>query len=130
VEIVGRGSNRCVDVTDGAAQGGKDGKRLELWDCSGAAWQRWVIGQDGTIRSLNLCMDVIYAGTSDGTGVQLANCSGDGAQQWQFNQQSGQIVNPESGKCLDAFNQGTANGTQLQIWDCNGQGNQNWYTRQ
>ncbi|WP_042385282.1 ricin-type beta-trefoil lectin domain protein [Streptacidiphilus melanogenes] len=133
VELVGRGSSRCITVTDGAAAGGKDGKPLELWDCSGAVWQKWTFVMDGlsdnrgTIQSLGLCMDVANANTADGTTVQLANCNGGPAQVWTLNTaQGGDLVNPLSNKCVDAAYQGTGNGTRLQIWDCNGQSNQKW----
>uniref|UniRef100_UPI001F27204A RICIN domain-containing protein n=1 Tax=Streptacidiphilus neutrinimicus TaxID=105420 RepID=UPI001F27204A len=133
VELVGRGSSRCITVTDGAAEGGKDGKPLELWDCSGAVWQKWTFVLDGTpdnrgtIHSLGLCMDVAGANTADGTTVQLANCNGGPAQVWTLNTtQGGDLVSILANKCVDAAYQGTGNGTRLQLWDCNGQSNQKW----
>ena len=51
-------------------------------------------------------------------------CNGGANQQWEA--ESGELVNPASGKCLDdpAFN--TADGTQLILYACNGGTNQMW----
>ncbi|WP_435125161.1 ricin-type beta-trefoil lectin domain protein [Actinacidiphila sp. bgisy144] len=133
VELVGRGSHRCITVTDGVAPGGKDGKPLELWDCSGAAWQQWTFVLDGssdyrgTIHSLGLCMDVANADTAAGTTVQLANCNGGPAQVWTLNTTAGgDLVSILANKCVAAVNQGTGNGTKLQLADCAGTSNQKW----
>jgi hypothetical protein len=133
VELVGRGSNRCITVTGAVAHGSNDGKPLELLDCSGAAWQQWTFVSDGTsdnrgtIHSLGLCMDVANAKTSDGTSVQLANCNGGPAQVWTLNATTGgDLVSILANKCVDATNQGTGNGTRLQLWDCGGTSNQKW----
>jgi hypothetical protein len=135
VEIVGHGSGRCIDVTDGPKPGGKDGKRLELWGCTGGAWQRWIIDGDGkpdgrgTIRSLGLCMDVAGASTADGTPIQLANCNGSLAQVWTLDPENNLVSILAGNKCVDATNSGTANGTQLQLWPCNGADAQKWSRR-
>ena len=125
VELVDRNSNRCITVTDGAARGGKDGKPLELWDCSGAKWQQWTFVLDGssdyrgTIHSLGLCMDVANADTAVGTTVQLANCNGGPAQVWTLNTtQGGDLVSILANECVGAVNQGTGNGTRLELQDC------------
>ena len=39
---------------------------------------------------------------------------------------SGRLVNPQSGKCLDAFGGSSANGTRLIIWTCHTAANQRW----
>ncbi|MEW1861537.1 ricin-type beta-trefoil lectin domain protein [Streptomyces sp. NPDC088194] len=133
VELVGQGSHRCITVTDGVAPGGKDGKPLELWDCSGAAWQQWTFVLDGkadyrgTIHSLGLCMDVANANTAAGTTVQLANCNGGPAQVWTLNTTTGgDLVSILANKCVAAVNKGTGNGTKLQLADCAGTSNQKW----
>ncbi|MEY9937487.1 ricin-type beta-trefoil lectin domain protein [Streptacidiphilus sp. MAP5-3] len=133
-ELIGRGSNRCITVTNGVAEGGKDGEPLELWDCSNAVWQQWKFvgfqapNYQGTIQSLGLCMDVANANSANGTTVQLANCNGGPAQVWTLNTtQGGDLVSIMAGKCVDAVNQGTGNGTRLQLWTCAGTPNQKWF---
>lgn len=136
VEIIGRGSNRCIDVTNGQAPGGKDGTPLEIWDCNGAAWQQWKFVLDnngdyrGTIQSLGLCMDVAGANTADGTTVQLADCNGSPAQVWTLNTTTGgDLVSIlDQTKCVQAVDAGTANGTRLQMFPCNGRPDQKWFT--
>jgi hypothetical protein len=134
-EIVGQGSGRCITVTDGVAPGGKDGKRLELWDCNKVPWEEWTFVSDGTsdgrgtFQSLGLCMDVAGASTADGTPIQLANCSGNPAQVWTLSPQGDLVSILAKTKCADATNAGTDNGTQLQLWPCNGTPAQKWTTR-
>ncbi|WP_406431057.1 ricin-type beta-trefoil lectin domain protein [Streptomyces sp. NBC_00631] len=121
VALIGTGSGRCIDVTNG----GGDGTRLEILDCSGAAKQKWVFQSDGTVRSLGLCMDLAWANTADGTAIQVAKCSGNRAQLFYLSAQ-GDLVSALADKCVDATDNGTANGTKLQLWTCAGTPNQKW----
>ncbi|SES34787.1 Ricin-type beta-trefoil lectin domain-containing protein [Streptomyces sp. yr375] len=123
--IIGQASNRCIDVTDAQNGKGKDGTRLQLWDCAGSANQKWVFGKDGTVRSLGLCMDVAWGSKDDGAAIQVANCSGNPAQQFILSEH-GDLVNPQANKCVDAKDNGTGNGTKLQLWTCSGTPNQKW----
>ncbi|MEU2053848.1 RICIN domain-containing protein, partial [Streptomyces bungoensis] len=123
--IIGQASNRCVDVTDAQGGKGKDGTRLQLWDCAGSANQKWDFRGDGTVRSLGLCMDVAWGSKDDGAAIQLARCSGNPAQQFVLSTR-GDLVNPQADKCVDAVDNGTGNGTKLQLWTCAGTPNQKW----
>jgi hypothetical protein len=125
VEIIGFGSNRCIDVTGSSDGVGHDGTRLQLWDCEGTPNQRWRFMSDGTVRSLGLCMDVANADSADGTAIQVADCSGNPAQQFRLNS-AHDLTNPQANKCVDATDQQTANGTKLQLWSCGGTSNQKW----
>jgi len=122
-QIVGRASNRCVDIT---GFGTSDGTRLQLYDCTGGWNQRWS-SSSGALRNpqSGKCLNV--AGTGNGSAVNLSTCTGSTAQQWQI-RSNGNIANVQSGRCLDAVGQGTGNGTLLQIYDCvaAGQANQQW----
>ncbi|MFI5684855.1 ricin-type beta-trefoil lectin domain protein [Streptomyces sp. NPDC051636] len=123
--IIGQPSNRCIDVTDAQGGEGKDGARLQLWDCAGSANQKWDFRGDGTVRSLGLCMDVAWGSKDDGAAIQLARCSGNPAQQFVLSA-AGDLVNPQADKCVDAVDNGTGNGTRLQLWTCAGTANQKW----
>ncbi|MFD9392180.1 ricin-type beta-trefoil lectin domain protein [Streptomyces sp. NPDC060000] len=123
--IIGKASNRCVDITGAKNGKGKDGTPLQLWDCAGSANQKWVFKSDGTVRALGLCMDVAWGSKDDGAVIQVANCSGNPAQQWVLSQ-DGDLVNPQADKCVDAKDNGTGNGTKLQLWTCSGTPNQKW----
>ncbi|MFJ6217294.1 ricin-type beta-trefoil lectin domain protein [Streptomyces sp. NPDC092296] len=123
--LVGYGSNRCVDITGGV---GNDGTPLELWDCTGADWQKWDFRPDGTVRSMGLCMDVAWGSVANGTTIQVARCSGNPAQQFVLTG-AGDLVNPQADKCVDAKDGGTGSGVRLQLWDCTGAAGQKWHVR-
>ena len=123
--IIGKASDRCVDITGAQNGKGKDGTPLQLWDCAGSANQKWVFKSDGTVRALGLCMDVAWGSKDDGAVIQVANCSGNPAQQWVLSEY-GDLVNPQANKCIDAKDNGTGNGTKLQLWTCSGTPNQKW----
>jgi hypothetical protein len=124
-EIIGKGSNRCVDVPNSEDGKGRDGTQLQLWDCAAGANQKWDFRGDGTVRSLGMCMDVAWGSKDDGAHIQLARCSGNPAQQFVLST-AGDLVNPQADKCVDAVDNGTANGTKLQLWSCAGTPNQKW----
>ncbi|SDM13302.1 Serine/threonine protein kinase [Nonomuraea maritima] len=120
--IVGMGSHRCIDVRDGAQV---NGTPLQLWDCTGARWQRWELRSDGTARSMGLCMEVAGGSTADGATIQVAACDGSGGQQFVLNA-AHDLVNTRADKCVDAKDKGTSNGVRLQLWSCAGTANQKW----
>lgn len=123
--IVGIGSDRCVTVPlkKGKAH---DGTGLVLQDCDPeAANQRWDFRGDGTVRSMDMCMDVAWGSRDDGALIQLARCSGNPAQTFVTSGEQ-YLVNPQSQKCVDAMWSGTANGTGLHLWTCGNTPNQKW----
>lgn len=123
--LIGTESGRCVDVP-GATDGvGKDGTKLDIRDCTGAANQKWEFTSDGTVRSLGLCLDLAWGNTADGSDIQIAKCSGNRAQLFYLSS-AGDLVSALADKCVDAAAHGTANGTKLQLWTCNGAANQKW----
>lgn len=120
--IVSFASGRCIDVTDGR---GAAGTPLQIWDCSGAAWQRWAFEPDGTIHSLGRCMTVAGGSSANGARIELDPCNGGAAQRFDLNKSS-DLVNVAADKCVDVKDKQTANGTHLQLWQCAGTSNQKW----
>jgi endo-1,4-beta-xylanase len=122
-QIVGRASNRCVDIS---GLNTADGTPIQIWDCTGNWNQRWS-SSNGALRNPQSGKCLNAPGTANGTRVTLATCNGGTAQQWQI-RSNGNIANVQSGRCLDAVGQGSGNGTLLQIYDCvaAGQANQQW----
>jgi hypothetical protein len=115
--ITGPGG-KCADVA--ADDTGTNGTGVQLWDCQTYAEdQHWTHFADGTLRTINRCLDIVGNGTANGTQVQLYDCDGAGGQKW-VQQADGSLKNPQSGRCLDSPSGATANGTRLQIYDCNG----------
>jgi predicted alpha-1,2-mannosidase len=115
----------CIDD---AGSSDNDGNPVQIWGCDRSGGQSWVLGADGTIRTLGKCLDVFGGGTANGTKVDLYTCTGGSNQRWRLTA-AHQIVNPSSGLCLDDPNLSTTNGTQLDIWTCNGGANQKWTPR-
>ncbi|MFE9600139.1 ricin-type beta-trefoil lectin domain protein [Streptomyces hokutonensis] len=124
VLIRGHGSSRCVDVTGGKPV---DHTRLQIWDCTGAARQKWRFGSDGTVRALGKCMDVDGGSRTDGAWIKLVTCNGTGAQRFRLTA-AHDLVNIQADKCVDVTDAGTANGAELQLWSCTGGDNQKWST--
>ncbi|MGW1216763.1 ricin-type beta-trefoil lectin domain protein [Streptomyces sp. NPDC002499] len=124
VLIRGRASGRCIDVTGGSSA---DHTRLQIWDCTGAARQKWRFASDGTVRALGKCMDVDGGSRQDGAWIKIVECNGTGAQRFRLNA-AHDLVNVQAGKCVDVTDLGTGNGAQLQLWTCTGEDNQKWGT--
>ncbi|MGW0436559.1 ricin-type beta-trefoil lectin domain protein [Micromonospora sp. NPDC003197] len=121
--IIGHGSGRCVDVTDGAY---RSNPQLQIWDCNGGPNQRWTVYSDGTIRAFDRCMTVAGGSTANGAWILLSVCDGSASQQFTLNK-AHDLVNKRADRCVDARYLGTSNGTRLQLWDCAGTDNQKWH---
>ncbi|MEU9951962.1 lectin [Streptomyces sp. NPDC047939] len=115
---------KCLDATGNT---GADGTPVQIWDCTGAANQRWTVQGDGSIRTLGACLDVTSGSTANGAKVQLYTCNGSAAQRWTYNPSTGDVVNTAADKCLDVTDRSTANGARTQIWTCTGAANQKWH---
>ncbi|MDQ0793824.1 ricin-type beta-trefoil lectin domain protein [Streptomyces sp. B1I3] len=115
---------KCLDATGNT---GADGTPVQLWDCTGAANQRWTVAGDGSVKVLGACLDVTAGSTADGAKVQLYTCNGSGAQRWRYDPATGDVVNTAANKCLDVVDRSSANGARTQIWSCTGAANQKWH---
>ncbi len=113
-------SSRCLDDPMSSTA---NGTQPIIWDCHGAANQRWMVVGD-TIRVLGKCLDAPIGATA-GSVVQLWDCNGGTNQRWNFNF-NGSISGVASGLCLDVTGNNTANGTRVGLWTCNGAANQRW----
>jgi poly(3-hydroxybutyrate) depolymerase len=122
-QLVGQQSGRCVDISNSTTA---NGTQAQLWDCNGAANQRWThtAGKQLTIFG-NKCLDASAKGTTNGTAVVIWDCNGQTNQQWNLNS-NGTVTGVQSGLCLDATGVATANGTKIQLWACSGGANQQW----
>ncbi|MEU4420327.1 RICIN domain-containing protein [Actinoplanes sp. NPDC024001] len=121
--LVGTASGRCLDVPNGSTT---NGTQPIIWDCSGAANQRWAY--DGqTLQSVGKCLDS-PTGATAGTRAQLWACTGAANQRWSFTS-GGTIRNAQSGLCLDVNGRATANGTAVILWTCTNAPNQLWTRR-
>ncbi|GAB3671567.1 hypothetical protein GCM10028832_45020 [Streptomyces sparsus] len=118
--LVSAQTGKCL-----SAGSGKDGTQLTLWSCDGSASQRWEFRADGTIRAMNMCMDLAWASTENLTAIQVAHCSGNPAQQFHLNSTE-DLVARMANKCVDIYMGRTANGTPAVLFPCTGDPNQTW----
>jgi ricin-type beta-trefoil lectin protein/Big-like domain-containing protein len=119
----------CLDDRNNST---RNGAVVQVWQCNGAANQKWQVWSDGTIRHNGLCLDAENHGTANGTKVQLWACTGAANQQWdtrsfRIHYDNPAAVNAAVGKVLDDTGHG-GNGTQQQIWTSTGGTNQIWAT--
>ncbi|GAA0514716.1 lipase [Paractinoplanes deccanensis] len=121
--LVGAGSGRCLDVPNGNSA---NGTQPIIWDCTGAANQRWTTAGQ-TLQALGKCLDS-PTGATAGAKVQIWDCSGAANQRWNRNA-NGTISNVASGLCLDVRANATAAGSLVQLWTCTAAANQVWTGR-
>jgi lysophospholipase L1-like esterase len=121
--LVGAASGRCLDVPGSNTA---NGTQPVIWDCSGAANQRWAASGQA-LQSLGKCLDS-PTGATAGTKVQLWDCSGAANQRWNRNA-NGTISNVASGLCLDVKANATAAGSPVHLWTCTATANQVWTGR-
>ncbi|MCF0094008.1 ricin-type beta-trefoil lectin domain protein [Micromonospora sp. NPDC049004] len=116
-------SGRCLDVPQSNTT---NGTQPVIWDCNGAANQRWTLNGQ-TLQALGKCLDAPTNATA-GSKAQIWDCNGGANQRWTLNS-NGTISGAQSGLCLDVNNNGTANGTTVLLWTCTGAANQRWTQR-
>ncbi len=121
--LVGAGSGRCLDVPGSSTA---NGVQPIIWDCSGAANQRWTVNGQA-LQSLGKCLDS-PTGATAGAKAQLWDCHGGTNQRWNLNA-NGTISNAQSGLCLDVSGNATANGSVVTLWTCTAAANQRWTRR-
>ncbi|MBV1856721.1 glycoside hydrolase family 27 protein [Catellatospora tritici] len=121
--LVSAASGRCLDIPQSNTA---NGTQPIIWDCNGAANQRWTVNGQ-SLQALGKCLDA-PTGATAGSKVQIWDCTGSANQQWTFNS-TGTISSNSSGLCLDVNGNVTTNGTTVILWNCTGAANQRW-TRQ
>ncbi|MFI5846075.1 RICIN domain-containing protein [Catenuloplanes sp. NPDC051500] len=124
--LVGGQSGRCLEIGGSATA---NGTPAQLWDCTGAANQRWTHTASRQLMVYgNKCLDASGQGTANGTAAIIWDCNGQPNQQWSVNA-DGTITGVQSGLCLDVTGNATANGTRIDLWSCHGGANQRWTMR-
>jgi alpha-galactosidase len=118
--LVGAASGRCLDVPGSNTT---NGTQPIIWDCSGAANQRWTFSGQ-SIQALGKCLDAPINAAA-GAKAQIWDCNGGTNQQWTLNS-DGTIRGVQSGLCLDVDHNLTANGTAVLLWTCTAAANQRW----
>ncbi|GAA1027622.1 hypothetical protein GCM10009557_09730 [Virgisporangium ochraceum] len=127
--------------TDMKSEDPAEGARAQLWTCSGASQQQFILvvasgpvpGLE-TIRSKSARKCLTVTGTTAGSGVVQHECysgpvpnptgSFTHAENWDL-RTTGEIVNQLTGMCLDTTS--NRKGAPLMVWPCNGNISQRWY---
>lgn len=122
-QILGVGSNRCVDVPGFSTT---DGTQLDLWDCNGGGNQSWDYTAAHELKIYaSKCMQIGADGAA-GAPVVIGECTGNATQHWNVNPDGSITSAANTALCLDASGAGTGNGTSVDVWYCNGAANQAW----
>ena len=121
--LVGAASGRCLDVPGGKSA---NGTQPVIWDCNGAANQRWTTSGQA-LQALGKCLDA-PADAAAGVKAQLWGCSGAANQRWNRNA-NGTISNVASGLCLDVKGNAASAGSPVVLWNCTAAAHQVWTGR-
>jgi hypothetical protein len=116
-QVVGLGG-RCLDVVNGAT---RNGTGVQIFRCNGSPAQTWSVYEDGTLRVLKKCLQVVNKADPR---LQISTCNGRRVQQWVVN--SGVIVNLASAECLDVQGSSPRSRTPVITAGCGGGSGQSW----
>ncbi len=116
-KFVNSGGGKCLD----APEPGKNGGRVQIWDCNNSPNQQWQFVGGAIADSAGKCLNAANPHKS-GERLEIRDCNNSSNQKWTLSK--GRLING-GGKCLNvpAPHQ---NGGQVQIWDCNNAPNQQW----
>ncbi|RSZ56564.1 glucose dehydrogenase [Massilia atriviolacea] len=122
--LVSGASQRCLDVAQGSQQ---PGTPAIIFDCHGAANQKWELTAAGELRTFDgaRCLDVRGASTQPQAIVQSYTCNGGANQKWTLAPNK-TIVSAQSGLCLTVKGGASANSTGIDMWRCEGSTHQQW----
>ncbi|WP_412075649.1 endo-1,4-beta-xylanase [Streptomyces xanthophaeus] len=120
VWLIGAQSNKCLDRPANSG----DGAQVQLWDCSGAANQAFLLAADGSVHVQDKCLDT-PTGATAGAKAQVWGCSGAANQKWTL-ATDGTLRSNSSGLCAQALGDGTANATGIILKSCTATASQRW----
>jgi endoglucanase len=131
-KVVGRQSNKGLDVNDASTA---NGGAIVQWEYWGGTNQQWKLNSAGsglfsiTNRNSSKGLDVYGSSTAGGAGIVQWDYWGGTNQQWKvvdigFGYY--QVTNVNSGLSLDVNGASTANGAGIIQWYWSGNRNQQW----
>jgi hypothetical protein len=73
-----------IDGVDDVSENGRNGARVQLFDCGGSGYQQWQVGPNNSLLNplSGRCLDLPEANPANGTRLQVSDCIGSSAQQW------------------------------------------------
>jgi GH18 family chitinase len=131
-KIVGKQSNKCIDVPGSSTANGAD---LDLWTCHGSTNQSYVAtdlgGGQWQFKNTNSgkCWDMTGNSTSTGALIEQWTCKTSGYANQVFTLTSAgagyyTLKNVNSGLCVDITGNSQADGASVEQWTCSGGSNQ------
>ena len=115
-QIVGVGSNKCLDVYGGSTA---NSTPVDIYSCGQVAHQYWKFESDGTIRSQSSgkCLGVYGGYTANSTKVDMYDCVNVIHQKWLHTHDK-TIGSQHTGKCMGVYGGYTTNSTHVDMYDC------------
>jgi hypothetical protein len=74
LQVVGK----CVDAPANAGSG----TQTRIWDCNGAANQKWNVGTNGTITNVQTGLCLNSSSNNNGATVTVSTCNNGANQRW------------------------------------------------
>lgn len=128
--LIGQGSGKCLDVTDGNRN---PGGTLQLWPCADGANQHWLHHVDtgalgvyevdpystpaepSTTVNPALCLQT--TSTAEDAPVTTSTCQGTANQKWEMRADGG-VYNPQSQRCLGVRGRATSDRSPVVLATC------------
>jgi len=113
----------CVDVRNG---GLANPRAIQTLKCSGNPDQQWTWAADGTLRTLDECLDVTGPAKNGAAPVGLTTCTGSATQQWRYTANHEIVSAPTGRLCLEIVGSDAEEAADLQARTCLNTPNQKW----
>ncbi|OXA90059.1 hypothetical protein B0A66_13740 [Flavobacterium hercynium] len=131
-KLTHKGTNQCLDVSDGSTQ---QGANVQQYTGNDTDAQRWVITKESdgfyklTHKGTNQCLDVDNNSSQPGANVQQWSDLGTDAQRWKIELMSDgyfKLTHKGTNQCLDVANNSAEPGTNVHQWTDNNNDAQRW----
>ncbi len=99
------------------------GNKVDIWNCTGSAAQRWVLNNKGELVVLGGCLSALAG--PHGPVLGYYTCMNNPAQVWTH-RKNGEYVVKANGQCLTDPAWSKKNGTQMILRPCKDTSNQRW----
>jgi hypothetical protein len=142
-EIRNIADNQCLDANDLGSAAGRNGDKVQLWNCYGGASQEWIAHyKSGQLAWLvnakypGMCLNADNGGgLANGRRVQLWNCYDGANELWNVgtllaHPVSSPLFLGQGGSqslALDADKYNLGNGDKAEVWAYYGSSSQLWY---
>jgi Ricin-type beta-trefoil lectin domain/Putative Ig domain/Subtilase family len=104
----------------------KNGTQVELWSCSSAAGQSWMLPPGPVLSGMSgKCLADPGGSASPGTPIVIASCSGGRGQKWVLTREGALRIR---GRCLNVARGGRKDGAAAVLADCSHSTSEQWFS--